>query len=349
MRYKLYTTSKKAWDAMYEAILRAEKTVYLEMYIFLNDTKETHNFLGALIKKAQEGLEVVVIADAYGSYHLNKKEVKSLREAGVEFIFFSHFLKRTHRKVLIIDNRVAFLGGVNINEKIRNWNDLQIMISGKIVKPLLKSFAYTYKVVGGKKESIISYSRLPLKQKIQAFVTESLSIAGPGLSSSLSLNKQYIKKIAEAKESIKIVTPYLAPPRRLVVALESASLRGVMVSIIIPRDTDIKSLNKVNLISASRLSMVGINIYLSKTMNHAKAMLIDDSEALIGSQNLDILSFNFNLETGVFLKYKAIVSELKVIIDTWIKEADLFVVKKGRISFLDRVFIFILKPFYRMF
>lgn len=349
MKYNLYTTSKKAWDAMYAAILKAESKIYLEMYIFLNDTSETHNFLEALMKKAKDGLEVVVIADAYGSYHLRKKEAQSLREAGVEFIFFSHFLKRTHRKVLIIDNKIAFLGGVNINEKIRNWDDLQIMISGKVMIPLLKSFAYTYKMVGGKNENILYFSSLPLKQKIQSIVSESLAITGVSLNSSLSLNKQYIKKISEARESIKIITPYLAPPRRVFAALDSAALRGVKVSIIIPEDTDIKVLNKVNLITASRLTITGIDIFLSKKMNHAKAMIIDDKEALIGSQNLDILSFNFNLETGIFFKYKPMVLELKEIIDNWIKEAELFDVKNNNINFLDKIFIFILKPFYRMF
>lgn len=334
---------------MYKAILRAEKAVYMEMYIFLNDTKETHNFLEALIDKSKAGLEVVVIADAYGSSGLKKKEIKSLRDAGVEFIFFSHFLKRTHRKILIIDHKVAFIGGVNIKEKIRNWNDLQIMISGKIVTPLLKSFAYTYGIVGGKKENILSLSSPPLKQKIKSFVTETLAITGPESTAELSLNKQYIKKISEAKESIKIITPYLAPPRRLFAALDGAALRGVKVSIIIPENTDIKTLNKVNLISASRLNIVGVNIFLSKKMNHAKVMLIDDNEALIGSQNLDILSFNFNLEAGIFFKQRAAVRELQEIIDTWIKDAELFNIKNNKINLLDRALIFLLKPFYRMF
>ena len=155
MRYRFYTTSKKAWDGMFKAISEATESIYLEMYIFLDDTKITHDFLGMLKSKALSGVEVVIIADAYGSRELKSTAIAELKASGIEFIFFSHWLRHTHRKFLIIDHKIAFLGGVNIEEKIRNWRDLQIRLKGKIVKPILKSFAYAYKMSGGKKISIL--------------------------------------------------------------------------------------------------------------------------------------------------------------------------------------------------
>ena len=119
MKYRLYTTSQKAWDGMFQAMTLAQKSIYLEMYIFLDDTQATHNFLGLLKEKARAGLEVVIIADSYGSASLRGTPVNELKAAGVEFIFFSHWLRRTHRKMLIIDNKIAFIGGVNIKEKIK--------------------------------------------------------------------------------------------------------------------------------------------------------------------------------------------------------------------------------------
>jgi len=345
MKYKLYTTSQKAWDGMFKAILAAEKSIYIEMYIFLSDTKETHDFLGIIKEKALRGLEIVIIADAYGSYGLSSKDVKDLREAGVEFIFFTHWFKRTHRKILIIDNKTAFLGGVNIKEKIRYWQDLQIQISGKIVKNLVKSFAHTYQMIGGKKESILLYNKLNFPKKVKAFISDSLSI--PQVTGVLS--DQYIRQIFSAENSIKIVTPYLAPPKKFLTALENACLRGVKVEIIIPENTDIVFLDRVNYLGARRLVAMGVHVYLSKKMNHAKMLLIDDTQGLIGSQNFDFLSFNINIETGVFFKQKYIVADLKKIFDEWLSVSEVANVKLKRISFFDKILTFLSRIFYWIF
>ena len=136
---------------MFQAMAGAQKSIYLEMYTFLDDTQVTHNFLQLLKDKAAAGLEVVIIADAFGSSLLRPGAAEELRAAGVEFIFFNHWFSHTHRKILIIDNQIAFIGGVNIIEETRNWLDLQIKLQGRIIMPLLKSFAHTYGVVGGKK------------------------------------------------------------------------------------------------------------------------------------------------------------------------------------------------------
>lgn len=105
---------------MFEAMAAAQQSIFIEMYIFADDTQITHDFLGLLKDKARAGLEVVIIADAYGSASLRNSAVDELRSAGAEFIFFSHWLRHTHRKILIVDNAVAFIGGVNIEEKIRH-------------------------------------------------------------------------------------------------------------------------------------------------------------------------------------------------------------------------------------
>lgn len=345
MKYKLYTTSQKAWSGMYEAMSIAKKSIYIEMYIFLGDTSSTHDFISLLKTKAISGLEVVVIADAYGSSELSPEIITELKEAGAEFMFFTHWFKRTHRKIVIIDNEVAFLGGVNIKETIRHWNDLQIKISGKIVKTLLKSFAYTYEMVGGQKKNILFYSRLPLKQKLKSWIIDNLTKKN----SQFRLSDNYIKHIAESRESIRIVTPYLMPPRRLLIALDRARKRGVEIEILIPQDTDIKILNKVNYLSARRLISLGIRVYLSKEMNHAKILLIDGEEGLIGSQNIDILSFNFNMEAGVFFKQKHLVSDLNKIFNKWMTDSKLLSAGNYKLKLYDRFLIFFLKFFYPIF
>ncbi|MFA5886787.1 MAG: phosphatidylserine/phosphatidylglycerophosphate/cardiolipin synthase family protein [Patescibacteria group bacterium] len=345
MKYRLYTTSQKAWDGMFQAMLLAQKSIYIEMYIFLNDTKETHNFLSLLKTKAENGLEVIVIADSFGSSALRSTEVNELRRAGVEFLYFSHWFRRTHRKIVIIDNKIALIGGVNIYEKIRYWRDMQIKLQGMIVKPILKSFAYSYELAGGKREAILIHSRLPLVRKIKSWVIDNLITT----SKIHQLSSYYRQRIISARDSIIIVTPYLLPPRWLMALLDNACHREVRVEIMIPNDTDIDFLNRVNYLNACRLAEKGVKIYLTPIMNHAKIMLIDKREALIGSQNMDVLSFNWNIEAGVFFEQKQLVADLDKVISEWKKGAIEFSVSHRKTKFFDRCLIFLLKIFYKIF
>lgn len=342
MKYRLYTTTQKAWDGMFKGISSAQKSIYIEMYIFLDDTQATHNFLGLLKEKAKAGVEVVIVADAIGSFYLKNSAINDLRANGIEFIYFSRWLRRTHRKIVIIDNKLAFIGGVNIEKKTRHWRDLQVRIDGKVVIPLLQSFAYVYEDVGGKKESILKYSRLPVIKKIKSWITDTII----GKSLQYNLSNYFKDKIGAAKTSVKIITPYLLPPRRLLVMLDAACLRGVNVEILIPNDTDVKSLNKVNYINACRMAAFGVKFYLMPMMNHAKIMLIDDEEGLIGSQNIDILSFNMNMEVGVFFKQKQAVYDLNKLFEHWKKEAIYFNASEKKITWFDKILLNIMKLFF---
>lgn len=345
MKYRLYTTSHKAWDGMFQVMSGAVSSIYIEMYTFLDDTKKTHDFLTLLENKARSGVEVVVIADVYGSLSLRSAAVDRLRQAGVEFFYFSRWLRRTHRKILIIDNKIAFLGGVNIVEETRHWLDLQIELRGRIVIPVLRSFAYAYEMVGGKKDTILSRRRSSIVPRIKSWITDNL----PGTRYKYRLNNYYRRSLISAKKSITIVTPYLLPPRWLIALLDGAAKRGVDVRIMIPNDTDIKILNKVNYLNACRLTEVGVRFYVLPIMNHAKIMLVDGEEGVIGSQNMDLLSFHWNIEVGVLFRQKKLVADLQKIIDQWQRASVDFSMANRKITIFDRVVMAIMKLFFPIF
>lgn len=345
MKYSIYTTSKKAWDAMLQSILGATESIYIEMYIFLGNTNETHDFFGILENKARNGVEVVIIVDAFGSMDLKSSDATKLREAGVELIFFSHWLRRTHRKLLIVDKRVAFLGGVNIEIKIINWSDVQIKMQGRIVKPILKSFAYAYKMSGGKKFSILKYNNFSFIKKLKSWFIDNWS----NTQHSYYLNNYYRHKIIEAQTTIQIVTPYFLPPRWLLALLDNAVNRGVDVEIVLPKTTDLKTLDKINYLNACLLSARGVKFYFFPTMNHSKLMLVDGEEGVIGSQNLDILSFGLNMEAGIFFRQKNIITDLSRLIERWKKESELFKPEFQKISKWDKFLMAIFKLFYPIF
>lgn len=338
MRYRLYTVSWKAWNAMLADIRRARKSVFLEMYIFLDDTRESHDFIGALARKAAKGVRVVVVADAYGSKPLRKETIEELRSAGIEIRFFSHWLRHIHRKILVVDGKVAFIGGVNIGRRFAQWNDLEVRIEGKMVGRILQSFAYTYEMAGGQDPAILAYRDRKFPSRVRDWFIEHWPLRNV-----YTLKDHYIGNISRSTESIRIVTPYLIPPRWLISLLDNATDRGVRVEVIIPQRSDWAIMNRLNGYYADRLSRLGVAVYLSRNMNHAKLLLIDGTAGLVGSQNIDLLSFRLNAEAGIFFRDRQVVRDLSAIADRWKDQALTFSPENRRMSPVDYIVLALMK------
>ncbi len=341
MKYKLYTTSKQAWRGMIKSILKAKKYIYIEMYILDNKIQE-YNFIDILIDKSRAGLEVVLILDAFGSYDFKSSDIKILKENGVEVLFFSRWLRRTHRKILLIDDTIAFLGGVNFHGKSVDWIDLQVRISNKIlIKNVLRSFAYSYLMSGGKKNHILEKRKNSIFKNLKVQFLEHF----PGRNV-YTLEAYYKSKIISAKKSIVIVTPYFVPPRWLTALLDNAASRGVLVEIIIPIKTDRKFLDRVNYAHIYQMRNLNIKFYAQKEMNHSKILMIDEQDVLVGSQNIDIMSFRLNVESGFFSDNKKLISDLKIIIKNWKESSSSFPVKQKKINIFDKIILGFIRLFY---
>lgn len=306
---------------MLSAISGAKKSVYLEMYVFQNDTIG-YDFFSVLEKKARDGVHIVLILDSFGSSGISSDAIKKLRRAGAEVLFFSYWFRRLHRKILIIDENTVFLGGVNIRNAYAPWKDLQVRVTGRrILSSSLRSFARVYKECGGKNtELLVRIGTKPLLRKARAWFTEH-GIGGKWL----EIKEQYEFHIGKAKEKITLVTPYFFPRRWLLARLHETILRGVTVEIIIPKDTDHGwIMNRVNYWELSFFIKLGAVGYLSNEMNHAKALLIDDAVGMVGSGNLDPLSFGWNAEAGVFFTRAAMTRDLGKILEEWKTDATIF-------------------------
>ena len=332
MKYKLYTTSVKAWDAMIESIDEAQKSIYLEMYIFLDDTNESHDFIGKLIAKARSGVKIIIVTDAYGSKLLKKETLEKLKDAGIEILFFSHWLRHIHRKVMIIDEKLAFMGGVNIGKKFSQWKDLQMKMSGRIARRLLKSFAYTYEMAGGKNEKLLNLRKMKFSYKLKFWLLEHWPNKNI-----YTLRDHYTEKIIGAKEKIQIVSPYFTPPRWMISLLDNAIRRKVEVEIFIPAEVDIPIMNRVNLHYVDKIHSIGAKTFLANEMNHAKIFIVDGKEGLIGSQNIDLASFRYNTEVGIFFKDKKLLKELSDILKDWKKESIEFTPKNYKMHLIDYI------------
>jgi cardiolipin synthase len=340
MRYHFYTTSEKAWKGMLSAIAGAKKSIYLEMYVFQNDTTG-YDFLAALEEKSHEGVRVILILDAFGSYSLSSSVTAHLRKSGAEVLFASFWFRRLHRKVLIIDDATAFVGGVNISSRYARWKDLQVRVKGKIVQSLTRSFARVYRECGGKNPIFKDMESSLIFTKARLWLIEH-GIGGK----QYSLRKHYEKHINEAAHSLVLVTPYLVPHRWLIAHLHQAILRGVRVEIIAPERTDHGYvMDRINYYYLNLFTKLGAKCFLSREMNHAKAMLVDERVGTVGSHNLDALSFNWNEEEGVFFENPSMVRKLFQIIEMWEKTAISFNAKTHPSGRLGAFFALILRMF----
>lgn len=322
-------------------VKNARESVYVEMYIFLNDTFPSHDFFETLEVKALSGIRVRIVVDFIGSLAISKEDVARLRRAGVEFLVFSSWMRRIHRKILIVDECVAFIGGINVYQESRDWDDLMVRLTGRIVRSLITSFARTYSASGGKDPLVLSYRSTGSLARARLWFIEHWPRGKRA-----RLKQHYKERLLSAREEIIIVTPYFIPHRWFIVELENAVRRGVVVTVIIPKNTDHKWFgDRINYFYASLVGRFGVSVFLTPNMNHAKALLIDNSEGLIGSQNIDALSFDFNAEAGVYFQRKDMVRRLRSIVLRWRSQAQLFVPRQHQARFIDRCIAFIIHLF----
>ncbi len=298
----------------------AKESIYWESYIFHDDTKSEYNFIETLAKKAKEGVRVRIVLDGFGSIFLSASATEQLTSAGAELLFFKSIFRRIHRKILIIDEVKMFVGGVNVGYAYKKWFDLHLFIENRrAVKSLLWSFSRSYALCGGKDKNLLEIRESSPSRKTKVWLIDHFPSVGKFL-----LRDYYEEKIAKASREIVMITPYFVPRSWLVSSLEGAIKRGVKIEILVGERTDSKIMDFTNCLFMASVFPLGIKFFLTKGINHAKAVLIDGEEGMIGSNNLDSLSFHFNAEAGISFKNKLMIKDFEEIIDKWKKTAKLF-------------------------
>ncbi len=349
MTYRIFSTSESAWGGMLAAIRSARTSVYLEMYIFTDD-REGSEFFKVLETAAGKGVNVVAILDVVGSWDMLSGAVSRLRAAGADVVFASFFWQRLHRKTLIVDQGTAraraFIGGVNIGKAYARWRDLLVEVQGPVVETIVRSFARVYRRCGGK--GAMSHVAAETKANVGAVKKAQAWFIDHGIGARRhEFRKYYEERLTHAKKSIVMVTPYFFPPRWLIARLHQAIIRGVKVEILLPKATDHRLVDSTNRSFAAVMTELGAACYFTgndgKDMNHAKAMLVDGREGIIGSQNLDPFSFNLNIEAGVFFNDPAMVADLARIIDGWKAEALPAYRKRAKFKWYDLPAAFFLR------
>jgi len=312
---QLLWKGRDSFQIIFDAVNRAEKLICLQFYIFKND--ETGKALSELLKqKSHEGVKVYVLYDHFGSFGTPRSFWKEMSLAGIQ-IRASHpfrwtapfyYVHRDHRKLIVIDSRNAFTGGLNIaneysgfhfRKRSRGWRDTGMLVEGPIVDELFDTFKKSWTTWGGEK-ILFQGTHEEIRSNLPEEGIPALPIfvySGKGRRRMRNLLRY---SIDHAQTSILLTTAYFIPSRRLIERLEASVRRGVKVRLLVPGKSDVPAASYAGRAFFSRLLKAGIEIYTYLgEMLHAKTYLFDQCWSIIGSTNLDYQSLRYNDEGNI--------------------------------------------------
>lgn len=311
-----------AYELLFAEINKAQKNINMEFFIIRNDQTGKH-FRRILIKKAKQGVEIRVLYDALGSAFTSRSYFEVLRKNGIKVTAYnpllSSFLQgrlpnRMHRKMIIIDGKRAFIGGENIgdenlgiNKKIGFWKDTGIIFTGDAALSMQQVFLNDWRQASG--EIVLNKTYYP---KITGIANRTVKIIpGDPASRQTDMSLPYIKLITNAKENIRIISPYFFPSSAIQKAIYQAAERNINIHLILPSKSDNTITQITQPFYIKHLLRHGIKVSTyDRGFIHSKVMIIDSNVATIGTANLDKLSFGANQEIISIIYDKEIIKQL---------------------------------------
>ncbi|MCA0132223.1 cardiolipin synthase [Winogradskyella alexanderae] len=315
-----------------EDLKTARNHIHLEYFIIKDDETGTE-VLNLLSKKAEEGVEVKIIIDDVGS-KISNGRLSSLRKSGVIIykfmpVLFSRFTGRMnyrdHRKILIVDGKIGYVGGINISNNYINsrnqrfWKDTHLRIAGEAVHQLQILFFTTWDFVSQGELQIreAHFPRIDIESKIPLQIAAS----GPDTDWSNIMESIFVA-INNAEDFIYITTPYFIPNDEIVTALQVASRSNIKVKIIIPKKSDSWIAEYATNSYIEKLLEASVEVYqYHKGFVHSKTMIVDDVFCTVGTANMDYRSFNINFEVNALIYNRLISSQIKAMFNEDLKNS----------------------------
>lgn len=360
-KVEIFCDGKEKIARLLQDLEAAKQSINIEYYIFADD-KVGKKVMEVLIKKAKQGVRVRLIYDSVGSLHAPRRFFAKLKKAGGEiaefFPPFAHIrlinLKlnyRNHKKIVVIDGRIAYTGGINIRDdhmglkkRVSPWRDTHIRVEGTGVFPLQNIFLNDWRYV--KKENFTSKKYIEEglfpEPATPADAYMQVVVSGPD-SNVQAIKEVFIKLITNAQQSILIQTPYFIPDEAFISALRIALASGVKVKIMIPSKPDYRTIFWVTLSYLKEFVELGADVYMYNGFLHSKVLVVDDDILSIGTCNLDHRSFGLNFEDTAILYSKKLNAQYRKIYEqdlSHCKNADLLYFKRQKwlTKFLQAIF-----------
>lgn len=302
----ILTSGYEFFPLLLRDIAAAKSHIHIDMYIFEDDA------LGllvsdALIAKARQGVEVRIIYDDVGCWKVKKRFWERMRDEGIDaepFMrvrfprFTSRVNYRNHRKIIVIDGSVGYIGGMNIALRyVKGWRDTMLRIEGGAVNGLQQTFLLDWYFVD---RTLLSDRKYYTKPTDEGGLMQTVT-SGP-VSAYPEIMQGYLSIIMSARRYIYFQTPYFLPPSAVLLAMKTAAASGVDVRLLVPRDNDAYLVDWASRSYLREASEAGIKVSLYEgAFLHSKLMVCDDAVCTCGSANLDFRSFENNFEANAFI------------------------------------------------
>ena len=312
---KIHTDGYSFFHALLKEIASAKDHIHLDMYIFEDDA--LGNLVrDALVAKAREGVEVRLIYDDVGCWNVSNRFFERMREEGIEVApflpvrfpsFTSKVNYRNHRKMIVIDGRTGFIGGMNIalryvkGTKSQPWRDTMLQITGSGVYSLQRAFLVDWYFVDRNLISNRKYYPHPSEESSHNESLLQIVTSGPDTPYP-EIMQGYVRMILAAKKYIYIETPYFLPTDPVLFALKTAAAGGVDVRILVPLRSDTKFVEWAGRSYLREMVKAGVSVsYYKAGFLHSKMIVCDDAICSCGSTNVDFRSFENNFESNAFI------------------------------------------------
>lgn len=331
--FEILTTGEAAFARLTSLVRDAERSIDLTMFIIGNDPVG-RGFVEALAERAENGVSVRVIVDAVGTARLYRYAAHALKAKGAEVRAFMPLRHspirgrtnlRSHRKIAIIDANQVFVGGMNLASEYMGppqpesskprWRDVAAVVAGPVAADATALFESDWAFCGGAPREVTS------SQETRGDDVAQLVASGPDMLGD-TVYDAFLTGIFEARERLALVTPYYVPDETLQHALILAARRGVRTEVLVPSSSNHRIADIARRALLRELTANGVVVhYYPRGMVHAKAMVIDDACAYIGSPNFDMRSLFLNYEDALFVYSPNAIGEIRAFIDELIRES----------------------------
>jgi cardiolipin synthase len=314
---KIYTNGTDKFADLFADLEKAENFIHANYYI-IQDDQLGDKFINLLTKKAAEGIEVRLLYDKMGCRNLSAHSLNMLEDAGGKAAPFAPFILdmnyRNHRKNVVIDGKIGYLGGINVGEeyighsrKFADWRDTHLRLVGKSVDSLQHQFSLDWNFAVG--EALFSNEKYFPEKKAGGSSPIQIVSSGPD-SEEQEIKSMFLKMIYGAEKNISIQSPYFIPDQSVLEALKNAARSGIDVKIMIPDRGDHAFVYGANNSFIGHMLESGARCYRYKEgFLHSKTISIDGRILSIGTTNMDVRSFKLNFEINAFIYDKEVTKQ----------------------------------------
>ena len=321
---RVLNNGRQTFGSMIYELENARQHIHFEFYI-IEDDQIGNRIKDILIRKAKAGVEVRVLYDDVGSWSLSRRFIREMTTAGIRvmsfmpvktYAFANKVNYRLHRKIVVVDGRVGFVGGINVADRYlrglgpnNRWRDIHLRIEGDAVRSLQAIFLLDWNFANRTNEYD---SRYFPDHSIRERRLIQIAASGPD-SDFQSIMQAYFAAIATATRYVYISTPYFLPNESIMTAMKTAALAGVTVRILMPEKNDSWIVGRSSRSYVKELLEAGVEVYFYiKGFTHSKLMIVDDIFASVGTANMDIRSFNQDFEANALIYDSQLAQQLRM-------------------------------------